>query len=132
MFEITVRTTFSAAHALRLPDGTFEPVHGHDWHTQVTVASDQLDDMSCVMDFHVLHAALEEAVKPWRNNDLNRCDPFRGPSPATPKVNPSAEKVAWCIAEQVTPTLPEGVRLRRVSVEESPGCVAVYLPGESG
>lgn len=128
MFEITVTTTFSAAHALRLPDGTFEPVHGHDWRVELTVASEQLDGMACVMDFHALQASMEDTVKPWRNNDLNQCAPFKGPSPAVPKINPSAEQVAWCIAQSVTPTLPDGVQLTSVAVKESPGCVATYKP----
>lgn len=128
MFEITVETMFSAAHALRLPDGTFEPVHGHDWRIAVTVAGEHLDAMECVMDFHALQAALETIIKPWRNNHLNGCDPFRGPSPAVLKVNPSAERVAWAIAQPLICTLPEGVTLRRVAVGESPGCTAVYRP----
>ncbi|MEM8783644.1 MAG: 6-carboxytetrahydropterin synthase [Planctomycetota bacterium] len=127
-FAISVTTTFSAAHALRLPDGTFEPVHGHDWRVDVTVASDGLDAMETVMDFHVLQAALEAIVKPWRNQDLNRCDPFAGPSPALPKINPSAERVAKHVGDSIATGLPDGVRLESVAVKESPGCVALYRP----
>lgn len=127
-YAITVTTTFSAAHALRLPDGTFEPVHGHDWNVDVTVASEQLDAMETVMDFHVLHDALETIVKPWRNNDLNRCAPFAGPSPAIPKVNPSAERVAEHVGDRIAGSLGSGVWLESVAVKESPGCIALYRP----
>ncbi len=128
MFEITVTRTFSAAHALRLPDGTFEPTHGHDWDVHVTVAGRELDAMECVMDFHALADAVDAAIEPWRNQNLNGCTPFRGPSPAVPKVNPSAERVAWWVGEEVAKTLPDGVCLRSVRVKESPGCVALYRP----
>ncbi len=43
MHEITVSRQFTAAHALRLADGTREPVHEHDWDVRVTVAADELD-----------------------------------------------------------------------------------------
>src|SRR4051812_27370017 len=35
-FEITTTRTFSAAHQLRLPDGSIEPLHGHNWRVKVT------------------------------------------------------------------------------------------------
>ncbi|MEM9751967.1 MAG: 6-carboxytetrahydropterin synthase [Planctomycetota bacterium] len=128
-FAISVTTTFSAAHALRLPDGTFEAVHGHDWRVDVVVAADDLDAMETVMDFHVLHDELESIVKPWANADLNRCAPFAGPSPALPKINPSAERVAEHVGVSLAKTLPERVSLESVAVKESPGCVALYRPG---
>ncbi|MEM1445513.1 MAG: 6-carboxytetrahydropterin synthase [Planctomycetota bacterium] len=128
-FAITVTTTFSAAHALKLPDGTFETIHGHDWKVDVTVAGDKLDAMETVMDFHVLQDALEAIVKPWRNQDLNRFAPFAGPSPALPKINPSAERVAEHVGQGITGTLPQGVTLESVAVKESPGCTALYRPG---
>jgi 6-pyruvoyltetrahydropterin/6-carboxytetrahydropterin synthase len=128
-FAITITDTFSAAHALRLPDGTFEPVHGHDWCVQVTVAADDLDAMETVMDFHVLEHLLDTILQPWRNQDLNRCEPFGGPSPAVLRINPSAERVAEHIAHALQGELQDRVTLESVSVEEAPGCVALYRPG---
>lgn len=132
MYEITVSKTFSAAHALRLPDGTFEPLHGHDWGVDVTVAGEELDAMECVMDFHALADAVEAVVTPWRNQNLNGCAPFRGATPAVPKVNPSAERVAWWVGAEVGKSLPDAVRLVSVAVKESPGCVALYRPALPG
>ena len=128
MYEITVSKTFSAAHALRLPDGTFETLHGHDWAVKVTAAGTELDAMECVMDFHVLVAAVDAVIAPWQNENLNGCAPFRGATPAVPKVNPSAERVAWWIGEEVKKALPDGVNMVSVAVKESPGCVATYRP----
>jgi 6-pyruvoyltetrahydropterin/6-carboxytetrahydropterin synthase len=35
-FDITATRTFSAAHQLRLYDGSLEPLHGHNWVVRVT------------------------------------------------------------------------------------------------
>lgn len=123
MFEAVVEREFCAAHALRLPGGSLEPVHGHNWHVAVAVSRNGLDHLETVMDFHQLEASVDAAIAPWRNANLNDCRPFAGDG-----YNPSAERVAQAIAEAVTPALPEGVRLSWVSVTEAPGCRAVYQP----
>ncbi|MEM9883712.1 MAG: 6-carboxytetrahydropterin synthase [Planctomycetota bacterium] len=134
MFEIAVEKTFSAAHALRLPGGEFEPVHGHNWRVRVTVAAEGLDAMDTVMDFHRLEELVESVVGPWRNRDLNGLTPFAAAPGSGPHaggvlaVNPSAERVAERIAWAVGGGLPEGVWLHDVSVTEAPGCLARYRP----
>ena len=125
MYEITVETTFAAAHAIRLPDGSLEPVHGHNWPVAVTVAAEELDGIETVCDFHLLQDLVNAAVAPWINNDLNRCEPFTDGVGGL-KINPTAERVAWAIAEKVTPGLPGHCRLVSVSVGEAPGCTAVW------
>lgn len=140
MYEATIEMTFSAAHALRLPDGTLETLHGHDWRVAVTVASGGLDAMDTVMDFHELEKVVEARIGPWRNQNLNAVAPFAaggdgdGPGPdgsAAPQglaINPSAERVAEQIAWAVSGALPEHVWLHDVAVGEAPGCVARYRP----
>ena len=127
MFEIIVETTFAAAHAIRLPDGALEPVHGHNWPVAVTVAAEHLDGIETVMDFHDLQAIVEQVIAPWRNADLNRCDPFSDGKGGL-AINPSAERVAWYIGEKTAEKLPPRCRLVCVSVGEAPGCTAVYRP----
>ena len=127
MYEISVQSTFTATHAIRLPDGSLEPSHGHDWPVVVTVTADQLDEIETVCDFHVLEALISEALGPWQNRDLNQCDPFTDGLGGL-KINPTAERVAWAIAERVMQGLPTHVRLVSVSVGEAPGCTAIYKP----
>ncbi|MFW6058842.1 MAG: 6-pyruvoyl trahydropterin synthase family protein [Phycisphaeraceae bacterium] len=122
-YEITVETVFPAAHTLRLPDGSDEPLHGHNWQVAVTVARAGLDAMETVMDFHELERIVETIIAPWRNQHLNEQPPF-----VDQGVNPSAERVAWWIGKQTAAQLPEGVRLVDVRVGEAPGCTAVYRP----
>lgn len=130
MYEATIEKRFAAAHALRLPDGTLEPLHGHNWAVRVTVAAGELDAMDTVMDFHRLEKLVEQVIGPWRDRNLNDLPPFAGKSdaPEDLAVNPSAERVAEQIAWAVSGGLPEHVWLRAVGVGEAPGCVARYRP----
>lgn len=127
MFEITIERIFSAAHALRLPDGSFEPLHGHDWRVAVTVAAAQLDAMDTVMDFHELEATLETIIGPWRNANLNQSRPFAGPDGQL-TINPSAERVAEQIGLGIAGTLDASIALIEAAVGEAPGCTARYRP----
>ena len=121
MYEITVSKTFAAAHAIRLPDGSIEPVHGHNWSVDVTVASRELDGIETVMDFHVLEKTIDGLMARVNNRHLNEVAPF-----IDCKVNPTAERVAWWIGTEVARTLPKGVSLVSVRVGEAPGCAATY------
>ena len=127
MYEIIVETTFAAAHAIRLPDGSLEPVHGHNWPVAVTVAAAELDAIETVCDFHLLEALVKDAVAPWQNNHLNDCEPFSDGNGGL-AINPTAERVAWAIAQKVGEGLPGNCRLVSVSVGEATGCTAVYRP----
>ncbi len=125
MYEITVESVFAAAHAIRLPDGSLEPCHGHNWPVTLTVAADELDNIETVCDFHLLQQLLHHAIAPWQNNDLNRCEPFADGQGGL-NINPTAERVAWAIAQKVRPGLPGNCRLVSVRVGEAPGCTAVW------
>jgi 6-pyruvoyltetrahydropterin/6-carboxytetrahydropterin synthase len=118
-FQIVTRRTFSAAHSLKLYDGSMEPVHGHNWRVHVTVSADRLDSMSVVMDFHELERLLDRIIGPLHNRHLNETEPFTG-------RNPSAENVAVYIGEQLK--LPAGVILTSVEVYETDENSAVYRP----
>lgn len=111
LFEIATIRRFCAAHALRLYDGSMEPVHGHNWRVQVRVAANQLDAIGVVMDFHELERMIDAIVVRWHNRHLNECPPF------AQGLNPSAENVALHIAH--TLTMPNAVRLLSVEVWET-------------
>ena len=127
MYAITIETTFAAAHAIRLPDDSLETLHGHDWRVWVTIQRPQLDAIETVMDFHDLQAMLARVVKPFRQMNLNDVEPFSDGRGGL-AINPTAERVAWVIAQSLAEVLPEEVALADVRVEEAPGCVATYRP----
>ena len=118
-FEITTTRHFAAAHQLVLYDGSLEPLHGHNWVVKITVASDALDAIGTVMDFHELERRADEVIVPMHNRHLNELPPFKG-------TNPSAENVAQHVGKAIR--LPQPVRLRAVEVWETAENSAIYRP----
>lgn len=119
MYEIRIERVFHAAHALKLPDGSMEPMHAHDWQVFVHVISDQLNAMETVMDFHELQRIVDSAIVPLDQTTLND-------EPAFATVNPSAERVAEHLYQAIAAQLSDEVKLNRVTVTEAPGCRASY------
>lgn len=117
-YEITVSGWFSAAHQLRLPDGSLEPLHGHNWNIRVTYAGAELDEMGVLVDFIAVRRRLNEVLATLHDRCLNELAPFQS-------NNPSAEHVAQYIAERMQEG-PGASLLRCVEVEEEPGCFARY------
>ena len=118
MFEITTTRSFSAAHALRLYDGSVEPLHGHNWRVKVTVAASRLDAIGVVMDFHELERLVDAILAPLHNRHLNDVEPFTG------ELNPSAENVALHIGRSLS--LGQSARLLSVEVWETDTNSAIY------
>jgi 6-pyruvoyltetrahydropterin/6-carboxytetrahydropterin synthase len=118
-FQIRSTRSFSAAHQLRLYDGSLEPVHGHNWKVEVTVGSPELDAIGVVMDFHELERLMDAIIEPMHNRHLNEVMPFD-------RCNPSAENVALHIGSSLK--LPPAVRLLAVQVWETPENSAVFTP----
>lgn len=118
-YSITVHRVVCAAHALRLPGGVVEPLHGHNWEVRVTVARDELDDTGFVIDFHDLERQLDSVLRPLHNAYLNDLPELEG-------VNPTAENLCRHIAMRLR--LPASVVLESVEVTEAPGCIARFRP----
>ncbi len=122
MFEISVRSCFSAAHALSIA-GAREPVHGHDWNVTVVVSGKTLDADGLLCDFHTVEEVLQSITKQYHNNNLNDISPFT-------KINPSAENVARQIGEILVSELGDALaphaQISSVAVTEAPGCIATY------
>lgn len=119
-FEIATVRRFAAAHALRLYDGSLEPVHGHNWRVRVRVSAGRLDPIGVVMDFHELERLVDAIVVPWHSRHLNECPPFAA------GLNPTAENVAVHVGRSLA--LPDGVGLASVEVWETDENSAVFRP----
>jgi 6-pyruvoyltetrahydropterin/6-carboxytetrahydropterin synthase len=117
VFQITTTRHFSAAHQLRLYDGSMEPLHGHNWKVKVTVSAPKLDEIGVVMDFHELERLLDVIIEPMHNRNLNELAGFES-------NNPSAENVAVHIAKKLE--LPKNVRLESVEVWETDENSAIF------
>ena len=126
MFEIIVENKFPAAHALRNYKGATEPIHGHNWRSEVTLEGPKLDDCGLLADFIEVKAWLDEIIGRLDHKFLNETPPFD-------QVNPSAENIAKFIGDQMSgvlksksPSAPVNVAL--VRVWETDHCSAVYRP----
>lgn len=121
MFEISVSGWFAAAHQLRFPDGSLEPLHGHNWRVKVICMGETLDEMGVLVDFTKLKPAVDRVLATLHDRHLNELPAFSG-------RQPSAENVAVHICTALAPCIPPGARIACVEVEESPGCTACYRP----
>jgi 6-pyruvoyltetrahydropterin/6-carboxytetrahydropterin synthase len=109
VYELTLEGILHIDHALRLYDGILEPMHHHDWVVDVTVASEDLDQIGAVMDFFELDRILREVLADLDGKVLNDHPAFRD-------RNSSSEIVTRYLFDQIEPKLPAHARLRRVTV----------------
>lgn len=121
MFTISVETRFWASHRLKLPDGSREPSHSHNWAVAADVSTEGLDSMGLAIDFRRLKGLLDEIAAEFENGRLENLDYFQ-------QNNPSAENVAKYVCEQLERKLPNGLKLNFVKVTEQPGCAAKFAP----
>jgi len=120
MFELSVESSFAAAHRLRNYQGKCEAMHGHNWRVVVSVAAPALDDRGLAMDFHDLKAVLTQALEPLDHTCLNDIEPFTN-------LNPSSENIARFLYGRLRDLLaPQPVRLQKVAVWESDSSCAAY------
>ena len=121
MYEVNIKTGFSAAHQLRLYDGKYENLHGHDWSAQVTVEADELDAIGVGIDFVKLKQMVEEILNRLDYQNINEIPPFD-------ELNPSAENIArWLFLKLKEQVNSKTTRVKRVEICEMEGCGASYI-----
>ena len=120
MFELTVETTFSAAHQLRGYKGKCENFHGHNWKVQVNVIAERLNEIDIGIDFHDLKRYAQEVVGSLDHTFLNELFPFT-------EINPSSENIAKWIFDNLRKKVNgDNVHLSAVTVWESDSASATY------
>ena len=120
MFEVTVRKSFEASHALRNYSQGQEKPHQHTWECTVTVASSALDPAGCAMDFTAVDQALAQVLAPLSQKALHETEIFR-------QKSPSAENIAHYIHRQLSEMINnESQTVRQVTVWEDPDHWASY------
>lgn len=122
MFEVEVQDEFSAAHFLKLYDGSWEPRHGHNWKVSVVMRSEGLDSMGVVADFEALKPRLKKVLAEFHEISINDHPDFKGG-----KLNPSTENIAKVICEKLAGSFQSpGARIVKVTVWETPDASASY------
>ncbi len=121
MYEVTVKTGFSAAHQLRYYDGKYENLHGHNWTAIVTVETNELDKIGLGVDFVVLKKNVADILSRLDYKNINEVPPFD-------LENPSAENISrWLFGELATLMNSDNARLKRVEIKEFDDCGAAYF-----
>ncbi len=123
-YLIRASTGFSAAHVLHGYAGGCERVHGHNFVVEAEVEAHDLDEVGMGFDFLELRRALAAICEGLDHRLLNELEPFE-------RTNPTAENIAAFVHQRLLrmlPSLPRGerVRLRAVTVRETPDSAVVY------
>ena len=120
MFDIFVKTHFSAGHHLRDYPGNCEQPHGHNWKIVVTLRATELDRLGMAVDFRVVKNAVKEVIATLDHRDLNDHPDFR-------ETNPSSENIAVYIFENLKKTLTgDHYSPYSVEVRETDSCGVIY------
>ncbi|MFA5146783.1 MAG: 6-carboxytetrahydropterin synthase QueD [Candidatus Omnitrophota bacterium] len=116
MYEIKVKTTFSAAHNLRNYRGKCELLHGHNWQVEAVFAYETLGKDGLAVDFREAKKVLRGVTERLDHGYLNRAPFFK-------KTNPTSENIARFIYGRVK---AKNGNIRSVSVWENENSCATY------
>ncbi len=124
MFELSVKTHFSAAHRLVGYEGQCANPHGHNWEVEIFVRGSRLNDLGMLVDYRDIKGAVREAMKEIDHVDLNLV-------PAFVRSNPTSENLARYVHERLSERInSERARVCRVTICETPGTSASYWDEE--
>ena len=116
MFEIKVKSDFSAAHNLRNYEGKCERLHGHNWIVEASFKYPSLDDNGLAVDFKIAKAALKDSIEDLDHSYLNESGPFKA-------INPTSENIARFIFDSIKKKIKN---IHSVAVWENEKSCAVY------
>ena len=116
MYEVAVKSSFSAAHRLRDYQGKCENLHGHNWNVEAAVSSKTLDKRGLLIDFKILKKTLGGILDELDHTYLNELAFFK-------KENPTSENIAKFIFDALKES---GIRAGSVSVRENETSRATY------
>ena len=120
MFELSVRTHFSAAHHLRDYVGKCANPHGHNWMVEVAVRGTKLDKAGILIDFKDLKAEMEAFLDKLDHTDLNVNPLLKG-------LNPTSENIARFLFEALADKFePYGCTIHYVAMDETPDARVIY------
>ena len=115
MYEISIKTHFSAAHHLAGYEGACADLHGHNWGVEVFVRGTTLNELGMLIDFAEVKQTVTGILVSLDHSDLNAL-------PAFENCNPTSENIArYLFRELSTKFTGDKTRVHRVTVHETPG-----------
>ncbi len=121
-WRLTVRSSFSAAHALRNYQGKCENLHGHNYAVEMITEGAKLDeDVEFIADFSILKQCLNDVLALLDHRNLNELEPFT-------RINATSENLARYLFHQIRPKLAAlPVELYGITVWETEKQCATYV-----
>ncbi len=120
IFEVYVKTHFSAAHSLRGYAGDCSRVHGHNWIIEVYVKCMELDGIGIAVDFRDIKREVKDVLKNLDHFNLNDLPAFK-------ELNPTSENIAKFLYQELGEKLnTDTVQVSKIKVSETPGAGAFY------
>ncbi len=124
MFEISVKTHFSAAHRLPGYAGNCANIHGHNWNIEVYVRGSQLNNSGMLIDFRELRRQVADQISTLDHTDLNTLPAFKD----TP---PTSEHIAHYLYQALAAHIDnERYHVHRVTVWETQNAASSYIAGD--
>ena len=126
-WRLTLRSEFSAAHALRHYQGKCENLHGHNFSVEAVVQGEVLaPDTELLVDFSLVKQDLKSVLDGLDHRVLNDTPPFD-------RINPSSENLSRHIYQHLAPLAAKrGVCLHSVTVGEKAAQSATYFEENDG
>ena len=120
IFEVYVKTHFSAAHSLKGYQGDCSRIHGHNWIIEVYVKCSALDGIGIGIDFRDIKRGVKDVLAVLDHFNLNDLPAFKD-------VNPTSENIAKFLYHELGGKLnTDSVQVSKVKVCETPGAGAFY------
>lgn len=116
MYEIKVKTDFSAAHNLKGYRGKCERLHGHNWVVEAVFRYSALGRAGMAVDFRIAKKMLKDTVGKLDHSYLNSLRLLK-------KINPTSENIAKFIYDQIR---KKSRNIRSISVWENDSSCAIY------
>ena len=120
IFEVYVKTHFSAAHSLKGYQGDCSRMHGHNWIIEVYIKCKELDEIGIGIDFRDIKQSVKDVLKELDHFNLNEL-------PAFQEINPTSENIAKYLYKEISKKFDsEIVKVSKVLVCETPDAGAFY------
>ena len=119
MYELRIRSDFSAAHNLRNYKGKCERLHGHNWIVEAVFAYKSLGRDGIAIDFRLAKRMLKGIVEKLDHSYLNELKILK-------HINPPSEKIAKFIYDRLK---KKNRNLKSITVWENEDSCAIYTKG---
>lgn len=119
MFEIVIKTKFSAAHKLAGYKGNCSVLHGHNFGVEIAICGKKLNKLGMIFDFREIKKIAEDVISKLDHKNLNEIKPFT-------KTNPTSENIAKYIFQNIKSKLPKNIKLMWVKISESENAYCIY------